>query len=63
MTQPAKVRGFLDFAGNWDPSLALAMLGAVGVYLVADRVSGRLQKPLLAERFPVARARASAAAS
>jgi len=22
MTQPAKVIGFLDFAGNWDPSLA-----------------------------------------
>jgi uncharacterized membrane protein YedE/YeeE len=32
MTQPAKVIGFLDFAGNWDPSLALVMLGAVGVY-------------------------------
>ncbi len=32
MTQPAKVIGFLDFTGNWDPSLAFVMLGAVGVY-------------------------------
>ncbi len=33
MTQPAKVVGFLDFAGAWDPSLALVMAGAIGVYL------------------------------
>jgi len=25
MTQPAKVVGFLDFAGDWDPSLAFVM--------------------------------------
>jgi uncharacterized membrane protein YedE/YeeE len=25
MAQPAKVLGFLDFTGNWDPSLALVM--------------------------------------
>ena len=35
MTQPAKVIGFLDFTGNWDPSLAFVMLGAVGVYAMA----------------------------
>lgn len=29
MTNPAKVLGFLDFAGNWDPSLAFVMGGAV----------------------------------
>jgi uncharacterized membrane protein YedE/YeeE len=32
MAQPAKVIGFLDFAGNWDPSLAFVMMGAVTVY-------------------------------
>lgn len=32
MTQPAKVVGFLDFAGDWDPSLAVVMLGAIGVH-------------------------------
>lgn len=29
MTNPAKVLGFLDLAGEWDPSLALVMLGAL----------------------------------
>lgn len=31
MTQPLKVKGFLDLAGAWDPSLALVMLGAIAV--------------------------------
>ncbi|MFU8803013.1 MAG: DUF6691 family protein [Bradymonadaceae bacterium] len=29
MTQPSKVVGFLDFFGNWDPSLAFVMGGAI----------------------------------
>lgn len=29
MTNPAKVLAFLDLAGDWDPSLALVMLGAL----------------------------------
>ena len=37
MTDPGKVIGFLDLAGNWDPSLALVMGGAilVGVFAFA----------------------------
>ncbi|MEA9564936.1 MULTISPECIES: DUF6691 family protein [unclassified Xanthomonas] len=31
MANPDKVLGFLDVAGRWDPSLALVMLGAIGV--------------------------------
>jgi uncharacterized membrane protein YedE/YeeE len=31
MANPAKVLGFLDLAGNWDPSLMLVMAGAIGV--------------------------------
>lgn len=31
MANPAKVLGFLDLAGNWDPSLALVMIGAIAV--------------------------------
>jgi uncharacterized protein len=31
MANPAKVLGFLDVAGAWDPSLALVMAGAVSV--------------------------------
>lgn len=35
MANPAKVLGFLDVAGTWDPSLALVMGGAILVGLVA----------------------------
>lgn len=34
MADPAKVLGFLDLFGRWDPSLALVMAGAVGVGLL-----------------------------
>ena len=35
MTQPAKVKGFLDLLGPWDPSLALVMGGAIAVGVFA----------------------------
>ena len=35
MTQPLKVKAFLDLFGAWDPSLALVMGGAIVVGLVA----------------------------
>jgi len=35
MANPAKVLGFLDLSGRWDPSLALVMAGAIAVGLVA----------------------------
>ena len=31
MTDPGKVIGFLDLTGQWDPSLAFVMCGAIGV--------------------------------
>lgn len=34
MANPAKVLGFLDLAGAWDPSLALVMAAAIGVALL-----------------------------
>lgn len=37
MTNPAKVIGFLDITGNWDPSLAFVMGGAILVALFAFR--------------------------
>ncbi|HEY0708689.1 MAG TPA: DUF6691 family protein [Polyangia bacterium] len=33
MTNPAKVIGFLDVTGRWDPSLAFVMAGALLVHL------------------------------
>ena len=41
MSDPAKVLGFLDLAGAWDPSLAFVMGGAIGVGLVAFAVAAR----------------------
>jgi uncharacterized protein len=35
MTQPLKIKGFLDVAGAWDPSLALVMAGAIAVGALA----------------------------
>ncbi|MEX0805934.1 MAG: DUF6691 family protein [Candidatus Binatia bacterium] len=51
MTQPAKVIGFLDFAGNWDPSLAFVMLGAIGVHSLFYRVIRTGRSPLFSMRF------------
>jgi uncharacterized protein len=41
MANPAKVLGFLDIAGAWDPSLALVMAGAIAVGIVAFAVARR----------------------
>lgn len=35
MLQPAKVIGFLDFFGEWDPTLLGVMVAAIPVYLLA----------------------------
>ena len=56
MTDPSKVLGFLDLAGEWDPSLAFVMGGAILVGLLAFRVAGRRERSLLGEpmRLPTA---------
>jgi hypothetical protein len=41
MTDPAKVKGFLDLFGHWDPSLALVMAGAIAVGVVAFAIAKR----------------------
>jgi uncharacterized membrane protein YedE/YeeE len=53
MTEPAKVVGFLDFTGAWDPSLAFVMLGAVGVHLFLFRLITGRAAPLFAPRFAI----------
>lgn len=47
MTQPTKVVGFLDFVGNWDPSLIMVMAGAVFVYFVGQRITMMRDGPKL----------------
>lgn len=51
MTNPLKVLDFLDLAGNWDPSLAFVMGGAVLVTMVAFRFVLRRPVPLYGDRF------------
>jgi len=47
MADPAKVLGFLDLAGDWDPSLALVMAGAIAVAAGGFAVARRRAKSLL----------------
>lgn len=51
MTDPARVRGFLDLFGDWDPTLAFVMGGAVTVMALAWLVARRMDGPWLATRF------------
>ena len=57
MANPAKVLGFLDLLGAWDPSLALVMAGAIAVGLIgfawsSDRTKSALGLPM---RIPATR--------
>ncbi len=51
MTKPAKVAAFLDVTGDWDPSLMLVMVGAIGVYALAVVAAKRRGVPLFAPEF------------
>lgn len=56
MTDPAKVIGFLDLAGSWDPSLAFVMGGAILVGVFAFGVARKRERSLLGApmRLPTA---------
>ena len=51
MMNPAKVIGFLDVAGNWDPTLVFVMVGALLVAVPAYRFIPRRGCPVLEEGF------------
>lgn len=53
MTRPAKVLGFLDFGGDWDPSLAFVMAGAIAAYAPLYRFILREARPLYVQQFAV----------
>jgi uncharacterized membrane protein YedE/YeeE len=57
MADPGKVKGFLDLAGTWDPSLLFVMGGAVVVGFFAFRFAGRRAQSFLggAMRLPASR--------
>ncbi|MCI2810959.1 YeeE/YedE family protein [Eoetvoesiella caeni] len=56
MANPSKVIGFLDLAGNWDPSLAFVMGGAILVASISFRLAKNRSKTWLGDkiRLPMA---------
>jgi uncharacterized membrane protein YedE/YeeE len=57
MSNPAKVLNFFDFAGSWDPSLALVMASALLVTALGYRFVLRRDKPIMEARFHLPTAR------
>jgi uncharacterized membrane protein YedE/YeeE len=51
MLDPARIRGFLDFFGAFDPSLGFVFAGAVMVSALGYLRAGRVARPVLADRF------------
>ncbi len=51
MVNPAKVLAFLDVAGNWDPSLAFVMAGALFVTVLGNAIARKRSAPLAGPSF------------
>ena len=51
MTNPQKVIGFLDILGNWDPSLAFVMGGAVSFNLITFYYIKKRKSPFYEAQF------------
>jgi uncharacterized membrane protein YedE/YeeE len=52
MTDPARVLGFFDVTGAWDPTLAFVMGGAMLPMLLAWRLRARMQRAVLGAELP-----------
>lgn len=57
MANPAKVLGFLDVFGDWDPSMAFVMAGALLVGTAAFRIVGKRTRAILGARIALPTAR------
>ena len=53
MLNPAKVVGFLDLFGVWDPSLAFVMGGGVIANFIGHRIVMRRESPLFGAGFQI----------
>lgn len=51
MTDPARVLGFLDIFGAWDPTLMFVLGGAVVTTFIDYRLVFRRERPMLGETF------------
>ena len=53
MLNPAKVIGFLDITGNWDPSLIFVMVGAIAVAFIFFRIILKTPAPKFDRQFQI----------
>lgn len=51
MINPARVLGFLDLAGTWDPTLAFVLAAALVPSALAYALVRRMKRPLMADEF------------
>jgi uncharacterized membrane protein YedE/YeeE len=58
MVNPARVLGFLDLAGVWDPTLAFVVGAALVPSALAYMLVRRMKRPLMAEEFCIPQNRA-----
>ena len=52
MTDTRKVQGWLDVFGDWDPTLAFVMGGAIVPMAIAWQIAARRKAPALGGDFP-----------
>lgn len=52
---PETIRGFLDFFGNWDPTLAIMFAGGSTTYGLIAWFARGIERPVLAEKFALPR--------
>ena len=55
MIDPNKVLNFLDISGDWDPSLAFVMMGALVVTIVTFRFILKRPSPIFESSFHVSK--------
>ena len=53
MLNPQRVQGFLDIFGQWDPSLAFVLGGAVAVAAIGIQIMRKSSHPILEARYHV----------
>ena len=56
MINPAKVLGFLNIFGEWDPSLAFVMIGALVISTPFFHLFKKKDKPIFATNFLISNA-------
>lgn len=54
MLDPARIQGFLDIFGAWDPSLMFVLGGAVTVAFIGVRLTQRMTQPAFDTTFHLA---------